>query len=289
MEALKTSKWCRFRPRVSMRGLLVAVALFGMFFAYLGMKWRSAKRQEAALTAIESHGLGGWGFDYRLTRRFNSNPQSQKQNAWAPEWLSDRLGPHFFQTVRVMGFGHPGNPANRPDWPKTRDDSMELLRDFPGLRELEMFCTDLTDRGIEQLVEHCPEMHFLTLWLNKHITPESMKSIKKLRRLHSFYCVGVLNSDEGLVHLKELPHLRELDLVDFRDKPGITDAGLKHVGEMRSLVYLQIHMSSITDEGLMHLKDLSELERLSLSDTRVTEAGVQRLQLALPNCKITGR
>jgi hypothetical protein len=284
MDAPKKPLWRRFRPRMSLRALLVLVALFGIFFAYLGMKWRAAQRQQAALTALESGGMGGWGFDFRLTRRSNSNPRSPKQAAWVPEWLAERVSPHFFQHVRAIGFGKP----NDPDAPKTRDEDLEKLREFPGLRELEILRTEITDRGIENL-EHCPELHILTLWLNPYVTPESMKTIKKLPRLHSFYCVGELNSDEGLIHLKELPRLRELDLVDFRDKPGITDDGLKHVSEMKSLIYLQIHVSGITDEGLMHLKNLSELQQLYLSDTQVTDAGVKQLQLALPTCKITVR
>jgi hypothetical protein len=280
MEAPKTSKLRRFRPRVSLRGLLVAVALFGVLFAWLAMKWRAAKRQEEAAAALKPLG-SNWSFNYRWK---NSGPDSEspKQATWVPDWLTDRVTPHFFQHVRSLVFGDP----NDPDWPRTDDDEMEMLQNFPGLRGFELFATDVTDRGLAQ-IEHCPEMHYLTLWQNKHITHEAMKSIKKLRRLHTFESYGTLNSDAGLVHLKELPQLRELFLIDFRPESGITDEGLVHVGEMKSLHLLSIHASSVTDQGLIHLEKLPELEELYLSTTKVTPEGVKRLQSALPNAKVT--
>ena len=132
-------------------------------------------------------------------------------------------------------------------------------------------------------------MHHLSFWDNKYITPEAMKSIKKLRRLHTLYLDGVLNSEEGIAHLKELPQLRELLIGDFRDESTITNAALRHVGEMKSLQLLRIHSASVTDEGLIHLEGLSQLKELSLDNTKATPDGVQQLQRALPNCKIKVR
>jgi hypothetical protein len=272
-----------FRPRISLRALLLVVAVFGALFAYLAMQWRWAKRQEAAVAALEL-AAGGWGFDYRLK---NSGPDtdSPKQATWVPVWLHDLLGRHFFENVQSIGMG---NPHLDPSRPKTTDETMQLLEQFPALREFELLRSDVTDRGVSQL-EHCPEMHHLSFWDNKYITPEAMKSIKKLRRLHTLYLDGVLNSEEGIAHLKELPQLRELLIGDFRDESTITNAALRHVGEMKSLQLLRIHSASVTDEGLIHLEGLSQLKELSLDNTKATPDGVQQLQRALPNCKIKVR
>lgn len=272
-----------FRPRVSLRALLVVVALFGLFFAYLGMKWRAGKRQEAAVAALQLAG-GACGFDYRL-KNAPPDTDSPKQATWVPEWLRDLLGRHFFEKVQSIGMG---NPHLDPAKPKTTDETMQLLEQFPRLREFELLRSDVTDRGVSQL-EHCPEMHHLSFWDNKYITPEAMKSIKKLRRLHTLYLDGVLNSEEGIAHIKELPQLRELLIGDFREESTITNAALKHIGEMQSLHMLRIHSASVTDEGLVHLENLTQLKELTLDNTKVTPEGAQQLQRALPNCKIKVR
>jgi hypothetical protein len=66
-------------------------------------------------------------------------------------------------------------------------------------------------------------------------------------------------TDAGLVHLKGLTGLEDLDL--YFNK-GITDAGLADIG------------------GLVHLRSL----RLIM--TGVTEAGAKSLQAKLPRCNI---
>jgi internalin A len=42
----------------------------------------------------------------------------------------------------------------------------------------------------------------------------------------------------------------------------------------------------VTDNGLDQVKGLSELTTLSVRSTKVTDAGVQKIQQALPNCRI---
>jgi hypothetical protein len=50
---------------------------------------------------------------------------------------------------------------------------------------------------------------------------------------------------------------------------------------------LSLWETEITDDGLEHLSGLTGLKILSLDGTQVTEDGVKRLQVSLPNCKIT--
>ena len=67
-------------------------------------------------------------------------------------------------------------------------------------------------------------------------------------------------TDDGLVHLKALPNLQSLDLMEMQ----------------------------ITDAGLVHLKELTNLQSLDLTGCeKITDSGVAELQKALPNCEIT--
>jgi hypothetical protein len=42
----------------------------------------------------------------------------------------------------------------------------------------------------------------------------------------------------------------------------------------------------VTDAGLAHLKQMKSLRTLTLESTKVTEAGIAELKAALPECKV---
>ena len=60
-------------------------------------------------------------------------------------------------------------------------------------------------------------------------------------------------------------------------------SGLRHVE------ILNINSPNVTDEGLSHLVDLKSLQRLGLVRSRVTERGVEELRRAIPGLKIIDR
>ena len=64
---------------------------------------------------------------------------------------------------------------------------------------------------------------------------------------------------------------------------SITDAGMVHIGSIKSLQTLSVARSPISDSGLQHLKELTALRYLYLNDTKVTNEGVKQLQASLPN------
>ena len=90
-------------------------------------------------------------------------------------------------------------------------------------------------------------------------------------------------TDEGLKHLKELSKLQSLYLAANK----VTDEGLKHLEGLTSLQTLHLAANKVTDEGLVHLKGLNNLHSLSLINTKVTDEGVDKLQKAIPKCRIT--
>ena len=105
------------------------------------------------------------------------------------------------------------------------------------------------DQGID--VDKPAQKH-IAAWCQKLVGPDFLLHAVSV----SFYYTQV--GDAGLVHLKELTSLKELDLND----------------------------TQTTDAGLMHLKELTNLEVLLLYGTQVTYEGVEKLQQSLPNCEI---
>src|SRR5918912_688781 len=62
-------------------------------------------------------------------------------------------------------------------------------------------------------------------------------------------------TDAGLVHLKALPALRELNLCHS----PVTDAWLVHLKGLRRLEALDLSQTKVTDAGLTHLTGLKTL------------------------------
>jgi hypothetical protein len=97
------------------------------------------------------------------------------------------------------------------------------------------------------------------------------KGMEYLRNLHSLQSLGLSEAgigEAGWAVLKDLPALEYLDLDATRTDTGIiTDAGLKHVGQARSLRWLSIRTGRIWGPGLAELAHLPRLERLCLHGT----------------------
>src|SRR5262245_11608864 len=65
--------------------------------------------------------------------------------------------------------------------------------------------------------------------------------------------------------------------VDLKSTP-VTDAGLKELKKLKSLVWLGLSGTKVTDTGLKELKELGHLQYLDLSKTAITDAGLKELK-----------
>ena len=79
----------------------------------------------------------------------------------------------------------------------------------------------------------------------------------------------------------------ELMTLDALGDTRVTDAGLKHVKEVKSLHRLDLRMTQVTDAGLKELKECRGLQRLILFETLVTDAGLRELETARPDLRIS--
>jgi len=91
------------------------------------------------------------------------------------------------------------------------------------------------------------------------VNDATLARVAKRPDLGSLWVRATSITDNGLVHLEGLDHLKELD-----------------IGE-----------TVVTDEGLRHLEGLESLRELDVRGTRVTEAGIKQLKSALPELEVT--
>src|ERR1700722_3588087 len=99
-------------------------------------------------------------------------------------------------------------------------------------------------------------------------------------------------TDAGLAGLAKL---KSIERLDFGDRSGITDTGLKELTHLKNLQSLSIRGSRVTDAGLKELAGLTSLRFLELDQRLVTDAGLKHLaaltnlqELHLHSTKVTG-
>ena len=130
----------------------------------------------------------------------------------------------------------------------------------------------------------------VTLWKTK-ATDKDLELIKCFD-LVALGLTGTRVTDAGLVHIKDMKRLGDLELTDTK----VTDAGLAHLTKLGHLGILSLYGTKVTDLGLQHLKPLKSLYLLGLSHTAVTDKGLVHLSelpsletLILDHLKITDR
>jgi hypothetical protein len=122
-------------------------------------------------------------------------------------------------------------------------------------------------------------------WLGRLIGKDFFKTI-----------VEVKLGNGGLEHLDALPSIQRLNLSYYVTtsspdapiaEPAVTDAELVHLDRLVELRELNLSGTNVSDAGMKHLERLTKLQEVVVSYTNVTHEGVQKLQVALPNCKIS--
>jgi len=131
--------------------------------------------------------------------------------------------------------------------------------DLYKLKVSSMIARADVDRRVLAPISHLTGLQILMLY-ETGITNEQMKYLKPLRSLRALelsreFSIG----NAGIAALKDLPALEYLSL-----DPGVTDAGLKHVGQLPNLRWLKIGTGKIRGPGLAELANLPRLERLCL-------------------------
>ncbi len=114
------------------------------------------------------------------------------------------------------------------------------------------------------------------------VTDAGLVHLKALTSLEDLDLSHTKLTDAGLEHLKGLTKLRWLGLAGTK----VTDAGLVHLKGLTKIQWVGLAETKVTDAGLEHLKRLTTLQSLYLGDSRVTKEGVKKFQKALPTCYV---
>jgi Leucine-rich repeat (LRR) protein len=150
-----------------------------------------------------------------------------------------------------------------------KDAHMGKLTSLPSLEELCLDSCPVGDWTIAHLADNnvVPNLTSLDL-ADTDLTDAGMPKLAtfNLKRLSLFYC-NITNA--GLQHVGKMKSLEVLNL----DSREISDEGLRHLQQLRNLKSLDIFSGRITDAGCSHISAISSLESLELCGGGVGDLG----------------
>ena len=70
------------------------------------------------------------------------------------------------------------------------DSSLNVLAQFPTIKELELSNSKITDNGIKKIVEFCPQLKALNIWGCTNVTDKSLIHLRGLWKLENLHLSG---------------------------------------------------------------------------------------------------
>ena len=112
----------------------------------------------------------------------------------------------------------------------------------------------------------------------KDLTDEQLADVTQVEEVIWLNLKDTKITDAGLKHLVNLKNLKKLHL----ERTAVTDEGLANLSELSNLNYLNLYGTKVTDAGLDKLTNLKNLKQLYLWESGVSEDGAERLKQAIP-------
>ena len=224
-------RWYQFGLRTLLNGVMLA----GCGFAWLGLKVREARQQQAAVAAIEKLG-GTVDYDYQFDSRGD-----YLQGAVLP-------GPAFFRALLGDDSFRSVHSVHLTGMPVSDADVWQLTRRFPRLKQLEIDDTQVSDAGLEPL-SRFRELEDLRL-SGTRVTDAGLKHLAGMPNLKVLTLRQTNVTDAGLKHLAGMSNLEMLDLY----QTNVTDAGLAHLECLHCLNYLRLFDTRVTAAGVANLQ-----------------------------------
>ncbi|KAI4365407.1 hypothetical protein MLD38_021393 [Melastoma candidum] len=101
-----------------------------------------------------------------------------------------------------------------------------------------------------------------------------MAYLRNFKNLQSLEICGGGLTDAGVKHIKDL---RSLNLLNLSQNCNLTDKTLELLSGLIGLVSLNVSNSRVTAAGLRHLKMLKNLRSLTLESCRVMGSDIKKL------------
>ncbi len=258
---MTTLRWMPAWRQVSVRGLMIWVAIVGTGFGWIGH--RARMRQHLVHAIVRSGG------QVRYSER-----------DWATRFAWTRgpiLGRSFWRLYddcfrEVVGLRLRGT--------LDRSARLEALTTFTRLSRLYAPDIELTDAELAA-VSNLRDLRDLDIHQTL-IDDAGLAHLAGLGQLRSLNLAGADITDAGLAHLGGLSRLAELDLSETE----VTDAGLIHLAKLPALRILTLHSTAVSSKGLRALRLHPSLRWLEIHSESVGDEDIAELRRAFPTLQI---
>jgi hypothetical protein len=187
MPATPSAKSWRHRLRVSVRGLMILVLLFGVGLGWLAHLVRQANVQCEAVAAIKKAG-GDVVYDWQ-------NKVVREPRPWPPKWLVDQIGVDYFGNVVEVWLAGPRIQG-----------AEEVLAHIGHLRRLEALWLappTMTDAGLAHL-DGLNNLKLMNINLSEtQITDTGLAHLKGLACIENLTLTGTSVTDASVSELQE--------------------------------------------------------------------------------------
>jgi len=141
----------------------------------------------------------------------------------------------------------------------------------------------LTGSGFTALAD-CPKLEQFN-FSGSTVGDDGLKALTKVKTLTDVVCYHTRITDDGLKYLKELPHLKSIN-VGPQFSMRLSDAGLTTLCTIPTLERITYDETILTSASLQHLKSLRGLKELVLNKTEIASADLEKLKTDLPGVTI---
>ena len=279
----------RLALRFSLRTFLAAITIFCIL---LGWRLHRAKQQRDAVAAIRA--AGGWvHYDYERLD-YMSGIADREAEPWEPAWLLALLGIDFFHDATNVTVPADRGPAKNfvPHLTQLRrlrslvinfDDAE--MRTVGSFKHLESFVvwSAISDEGVVHL-SNASNLRNVALG-SSQLSDHSLALLARLPNLERLQLQGSKVTDDGLAVLAGHPNLKTLEIGGSASAISpIGDQSLVHIAQLPQLKELVLDYTRITPAGLKELQKLPHLELLYIRGSTADDlAAVAPL---FPNCKV---
>jgi len=163
--------------------------------------------------------------------------------------------------------------SNPVDLSKVNDIGLTYFTGLTSLEELKLPYAGITDTGLAQL-SGLHSLRKLTCY-SRHMTDRGLVTIAGLRSLADLVICADNITDSGIESLSRCTSLKKLDL---HECPKITNAGIAHLENLKSLEKLWMSNLRVTGEGLAVLKGLRSLKDFRIDFLALGETGILHLK-----------